>query len=602
VTFSRHGSYAYFRAAAVLMAAAAVSITAGGGAAALAQTPRAGQGASSSSSTGTPAKRPSAAALPAAAPPALPAAARDRFAEGDRAMRNGDFDDAASAYARAALEAPNSAVLRMVTGVALSAVRRTDSASEQFRRAVQLADDDPIAALLLQGVLAEQGRAEMAQNVWLDAVRRFARRDGNGWDVSTSLARLRGSLTLFPESPILHLLLGDAYQMGAQWKQAEGAYQRAITLAPGWAKPRANLGILCLEQGNADQAVAIFQAALEQDPRNAQVLLFKGDAERKAGRVQDAIKTYQMIQDAPGVAVQATTRLGQAYAADGKVDAAIESFNRAQKMAPNDPEPSAALAEVQSRAGNFAAAAEAYGHALRLTRTGGLFGPQAVLYRALAETQIAAGKPDAALDTLKRALADEESSAPLWHRLAGQAQLARGDRTRAVREFKVALDLDTSLYPIDTLSAIDAGGLMDVVTRSYRAEAEGNVGFRPLPGRDGGGGIYLPVPTAPPLKDSGLLEGRARARSALAYLARYRNDVAEEVRQREALTTLRSRARDWYLLAETLEQRANQPARARAAYKKALDLGGLPDSLTERARERYRALTPPSSSPQQRKP
>ena len=506
-------------------------------------------------------------------------------------MRNGDFDDAAAAFARASVATPDNAVLRLVTGVALSTVRRVDLAVNEFRRATQLADEDPIAALLLQGALAERGSVDAAQSVYLDTVRRFSRgpEAGGGLEVSYPIRHLGHAIAQFPDSPILHLLLGDAYQMGEQWERADAAYRKAIALAPAWAKPRVNYGLSRLAQGQPDQAAQIFQQALERDPRNAQVILLKGEAEREAGRVKDAIVTYRMIENEPRVAAQAVTGLGQAYAADGNVAEAIKNLNRAQKISPRDPAPSAALAEVQSRAGNFAAAEEAYDTALRLSRTGGLFGTQPVLYRALAETQIAAGKPDAALETIKRALADEPTSGALWHRLAGRALVARGDRSRAAREFKVALDTDPSLFPMETLTAIEASGLMEAIVRSYQAEAEGIGGYRPLP--EQGGGIYLTVPTGPMLKESGALEGRARARSALAHFARYRNDVADEVRQRETLTGLRSRAKDWFLLGEAYDQRAKEPARAAAAYKKALDLGGLSDDLAARARARHRVLT-----------
>jgi superkiller protein 3 len=578
-----------------------------------------------------------AAARPQAAPPApkktaatvrdavpgatlrLPAPAATTFRTADRAMRDGDFDDAARSYTQAALAAPDEPVLRMAAGVALANVRQLAPAADQFARAVALADDDLIAALQYQAALTELGDADRAEAVNLDAVRRFKKTAGEGLDVSGSVARLRGAVAAFPESPILNLLLGDACQMQGQWADADKAYRRAIALAPSWAKPRANYGVSRLSQGKPEEAILSFQAALARDPNNAFIRLNKADALRETGQNAAAIDDYRKIEKDPKFGAQAAAGIAQAYAASGKLPEAIQNANRAQRMAPRDAAAQAALADVQAKAGNFEAAAEAYESALRLTKEEGLFGSQEALYRLLAETQIAARNADGALATVGRALADEPAAAWRWHRLGAQAYLQKGDADRAEAEFKASLDADPSLYPYETLRLIGERNMLVRLARAYQADLDAaeNGGLRIRNGVGGGSNVSSegaagargsayngtaaggPAPSAlaPPVVVIGPApasaltpEGQARSHAGLAVLARYRGDFNEELRRRESVTRLRSRSLDWYLLGEAAD-RASNPAKSLPAYQRALNLGGLPETLAAKARARVRSLT-----------
>ncbi|MBC8143359.1 MAG: hypothetical protein H7Y38_18180, partial [Armatimonadetes bacterium] len=120
--------------------------------------------------------------------------------DGDRALRSGDFDDAAKSYAVAALRSPNDPVLRLLAGVALTTTNRADTAATQFKVACRLTDDDLLCSLLLQGALAQAGKTGEAQTVYADAVRRYAKPTG-GLDSAASVKRLRAALVAAPESP-----------------------------------------------------------------------------------------------------------------------------------------------------------------------------------------------------------------------------------------------------------------------------------------------------------------------------------------------------------------------------------------------------------------
>jgi tetratricopeptide (TPR) repeat protein len=50
---------------------------------------------------------------------------------------------------------------------------------------------------------------------------------------------------------------------------AEAAYRHAIALAPGWADPYLNLGVVLCEAGRTEEAVLLYQDALEHCPRES---------------------------------------------------------------------------------------------------------------------------------------------------------------------------------------------------------------------------------------------------------------------------------------------------------------------------------------------
>lgn len=516
----------------------------------------------------------SSAFAPAPSRAGRPASAPDSYQRsGDRFLRSDDLAGAAREYARAALAAPKDPFFRLTTGVALAALGDVERAARQFQQAQALAEDDIIAALLLQGALDAQGKTSAALTVKLDTVRRFSRKGQAGLDASGSINYLRGATARFPESPIAWLLLGDAYQVSEQWDAAEQAYSKASRLAPAWAKPRVNLGVLLLSRGQPDAAVKAFEAALAREPGNTQVQLLSADALAKSGRAVEALKTYRKLENAPGVAADVSTRIGNVYLQTRRPQEALAAFSRARTLAPRDAKAAAGEAEAQIQAGNFAAGAEAYRSALGLANAGGLLSTRPILYRGLAEAQLSARQPDAALQTLERALREEPQSTPLWYRLSAEAYFAKGDMANGETALRRALDSDVGRYPRDILDALAGRGLLERTTAAYEAEA-----------------AVAAVPSV---------------LTALAHLARYRGQIEREVDLRKKVAAARPLGANWFLLADAYE-RAGRPIDARGAYARALDLGGLSPAAAEQTRAQLRTLTrrlqspPQSGSPEKR--
>jgi tetratricopeptide (TPR) repeat protein len=482
--------------------------------------------------------------------------------QADAALRSGDMKGAAKAFSSAVLASPKEPMLRLSAGILLAEVGLPADATRQFREAVRYAEDDVIAALLLQSALTEQGAGAEAQEIYQDTYRRFAKPGKNGLNVTTSIARLKGAIQQYGESPVYYLLLGDAHQLAEEWAEADRCYLRAERLAPRWVKPLVNRGISQLAQGKLDGAITIFEQALKVEPRNkqAQVLRITGE--------------------------------GQRYANARSFGRAIDTLNYAQKLAPKDPTPSVMIAQIQTDNGNFQAAADAYETALGITRSGGLFAQRPVLYRSMAEAWLSAKQPERAIETLHRALTDEPNSSPLWYRLIAEAQFDMGEVESGRGNLRAALDSESGAYPLDTLRAIDAKNQLLALKQEYQALEKGFIQETQPSGT-------VKITMANP--NSRTSDNQVRALVALAHIARYEGNFREEVRLRQELSKRRSSAWDWYLMGETFDLRLSEPTHARDAYLKCLEIANRQNDLNEAtrkfARERLSALTAPIFKP-----
>jgi tetratricopeptide (TPR) repeat protein len=102
--------------------------------------------------------------------------------------------------------------------------------------------------------------------------------------------------------------------------------------------PRAhnNLGLICLELGQLDEAVAHFKAARDLDPGLTVVPLNWGIALARQGHFSAAVGRYrEALRLDPGAAVT-HDRLGQALAGLGRWDEAAGAFRRATDRDPKD--------------------------------------------------------------------------------------------------------------------------------------------------------------------------------------------------------------------------------------------------------------------------
>ncbi len=162
----------------------------------------------------------------------------------------------------------------------------------------------------------------------------------------------RNALKLQPNMPDLHFNLGIALSNLGQFTEAAASYRKAIALQPKFFEAYGNLGTLLQKQGKLEEAVASYRKALSinEDPRGHFNL---GTALRDQGKLDEAIKHYrQAIALFPNYA-DAHSNLGETLRDQGNIQEAITSYQNALTLNPNHPSANYNMAEFLYLAKRF---------------------------------------------------------------------------------------------------------------------------------------------------------------------------------------------------------------------------------------------------------
>jgi Flp pilus assembly protein TadD/ADP-heptose:LPS heptosyltransferase len=185
--------------------------------------------------------------------------------------------------------------LRQVWGAAYAQAKRSELAEEQFRRALELAPDDPDA-------LADLGYALTLKG-----------------DFKAAEATLRQALELAPDDVGARLNLGSVFLSIGQFEAAEAEYRSALALDPTNAAATQNLRVLLGKMGRADEAAALAETS-----------------------------------DLPQRRARAAAIRGEALAARGEYAASIAAFDEAIALSPENPNPVLDRAFPRLVTGDFA--------------------------------------------------------------------------------------------------------------------------------------------------------------------------------------------------------------------------------------------------------
>ncbi|MEM7394009.1 MAG: tetratricopeptide repeat protein, partial [Verrucomicrobiota bacterium] len=174
---------------------------------------------------------------------------------------------------------------------------------------------------------------------------------------------MRTALRHAPENPHFHNELGVLCQQLGQAEDAASAYRRAIEIQPDFSYAYNNLGNLLREQNRLTEAVMAYEAALELEPSGAGHNNL-ANALRELGRVPEAVAHYrQAIGIDPGFAV-AWTNLGVALTDLGRLPEARDALKKALELKPEYAAAWNNFGHLMKSADEFDKAAEAYRKAL----------------------------------------------------------------------------------------------------------------------------------------------------------------------------------------------------------------------------------------------
>lgn len=162
----------------------------------------------------------------------------------------------------------------------------------------------------------------------------------------------RNALKLQPNLPDLHFNLGIALSNVGQFNEAAASYRKAIALQPRFFEAYGNLGTLLQKQGKLEEAVASYRKALSINA-DARGYFNLGTALRDQGKLDEAIKSYrQAIQMFPNYA-DAHSNLGETLRDQGSMQEAIKSYQDALALNPDHPSANYNMAEFLYLAKRF---------------------------------------------------------------------------------------------------------------------------------------------------------------------------------------------------------------------------------------------------------
>ncbi len=253
-------------------------------------------------------------------------------------------------------------------------------------------------------------------------------------DLAASEKELQAAVDLQPRNALALMRLGA---VKLERGDVEGAVTRltaATNEDPQLAEARQWLGRALLKKGETPLAIAMLRKAVELDPRNPEHHVHLGVALERSGGLAEAVEEYRAAAAADPRYAEAHERLGLLFAGNGRFEDAVAAFEKAIFAAPRVSRHRIALADCKAKLGKYDDAVRNYREVMKVD-------PAAVqvfykLGRAVHESEGA----KAALPWYERA-AKEEKDNPMPHYYLGYMCKERGQKARAVAEFKRFLQL-----------------------------------------------------------------------------------------------------------------------------------------------------------------
>ena len=181
-------------------------------------------------------------------------------------------------------------------------------------------------------------------------------------DEKLAILALARAGELEPDSPRLHVLIGDVFRQKRHWSEAEAEYRKAIDLDPKSRAGRLSLAITLFTELKTDEALEIDRSLLNEAPENSEANLLAGEILVQAHRFEEAEPYLSKCKNLdPDLIPRLHILLGQVYAATNRIPEAISEYKFG--LAGNRDEDGSVhyqLARLYQTSGNKAAAAEQF--------------------------------------------------------------------------------------------------------------------------------------------------------------------------------------------------------------------------------------------------
>ena len=371
-----------------------------------------------------------------------PGAVEARVALARFALASGELDKAKELLAAAAEKGPRDPTAQAATGDLLLARGDAAGAEAAYRRALEIDPAHAPAEMGLARVALSRGDAVAARKALTSALSHEPHNPDilvehgtllwRGGELGPAEADFSAALDAAPRHPLALTRLGAVL---LQKGDADGAVRRltaASNEAPSLVEARLWLGRALLARSEAPGAITQLRRAVELSPAEENWLAL-GSAYEKANSLPEALDAYRSAAAAAPQSAEPQERIGLLMAQNGRCDEALPAFQKAIALAPRLSRLRIAQADCTARLGKHEEAVKLYEALLKAD-------PRAVpAYYLLARSLHESKGLAAALPWYERAAREEPANA-MPHYYLGYAYKERGQKAKAVQEFKKFLE------------------------------------------------------------------------------------------------------------------------------------------------------------------
>jgi tetratricopeptide (TPR) repeat protein len=178
--------------------------------------------------------------------------------------------------------------------------------------------------------------------------------------------QFRQAIAMDGEYPLAWFGLGRALVTQKQWEEAEKAYRRAIELAPGLVDAQLGLADLLIQRGQLDEAARLCTACVNQSPDLANVYLKLADISARQAKFDESLQFFTEARRAAPYTHPPKVLLAVWFNAHGEKDRAVTLLEEARAQSPEHPVPALLLGQLASRKQDYAAARQYFAAAAAL--------------------------------------------------------------------------------------------------------------------------------------------------------------------------------------------------------------------------------------------
>jgi tetratricopeptide (TPR) repeat protein len=364
--------------------------------------------------------------------------------------RAGNLEQAIGGYWKAIELEPNSLVsVYLNLGKALTERERWADALQIYQQAATIYPDAAEVYRRLGLLYSKQGDKESAlanyqKSLELDpeqttkiqyALGQLYRDKGQP---EAAIALYQTLLDREPDKAQIHRLLAVACEEAGDRERASSLYRRSIELEPdGAVWVYLNLGQILIQQENWDEAIRLYQTAVEVYPNHLEVCRSLAIAQRQQGNTEEAIAGYRLtLELEPQQDSWVYMTLGQILREEERWSEAAIVYQQAIEHHPTYAEGWQMLADTQLQLGDQESATTHYQQAIALQPD-----TQAWVYLSLGQLLVEQERWMEAIAVYQQAIERFPNHANLRQALS-TAQMRSGNIEAAIAEYQATITLD----------------------------------------------------------------------------------------------------------------------------------------------------------------